>query len=668
MQQSTSQESPCAYLIRQDGKRWTEVVRINAGENALIGRSSQCEIVVKEDAVSRKHAEIKSTPSGWVVQDLGSRNGTLINRTRIDEAWKLTGGEIISVGSCDLRFTETLSSTNLPIEPVSNVSPANSQTLDLSQPSIVDRQGGSQWSIPTPGFLKSQSSEAAQAAFFYGLVYDLVLCTTEQAAAQTALDQLVDQLGVGSGGVIKTEVGGKPKTPQLKSLEVLATRQASSRAYRRLSDFLLQNVIQDKQAILAKNVSDDSMLSTKDAQASSPPESVQGSVACAPVFETLSDRDKVIAVVHVYTEADQRPLNKDDLDIIVGVADNLSISLAKQNEKADLQQSLEKSRRQIAELKEQLSIASSMVGTSEALSRVREAIQRAGPTNATVLIRGESGVGKELVAREIHDASMRKDAPLVCLNCAALAPTLLESELFGHEKGAFTGATERKIGKFEAAHQGTIFLDEIGEMPLELQAKFLRVLEGQPFERLGGHKPIHTDVRVVAATNRDLEDAVREKEFRSDLYFRLRVIEMQIPPLRSRRDDIPLLVEHFMNTLGARSTSRVTGVSPEAMKLMIQHAWPGNVRELRNAVERALVLGDSELLMPEDLNLAPVDPSMLPQTASAPLTQEYRELSLAELEREHIQSTLEHTEGNKSAAAKILGIERSTLDRKLKRY
>ena len=208
-------------------------------------------------------------------------------------------------------------------------------------------------------------------------------------------------------------------------------------------------------------------------------------------------------------------------------------------------------------------------------------------TNACCLIRGESGSGKELVARAVHNSSPRKDGPFVCLNCAALTETLLESELFGHERGSFTGATEKKVGKFEAAHRGTIFLDEIGEMAVGAQAKLLRVLEGHTFERVGGGAPVKVDVRVVAATNQPLEDAVRNGGFRRDLFFRLQVVEIRVPPLRERKSDVPLLAEHFLQAVRRETGRRVRGFTPAALAKMEEYHWPGNVRELRNVVERA---------------------------------------------------------------------------------
>jgi Nif-specific regulatory protein len=257
--------------------------------------------------------------------------------------------------------------------------------------------------------------------------------------------------------------------------------------------------------------------------------------------------------------------------------------------------------------------------------------------------------------------SARRHGPLVCLNCAALTETLLESELFGHEKGSFTGATEQKIGKFEAAHRGTIFLDEIGEMKPSTQAKLLRILEGQPFERVGGNKSIQVDVRVVAATNIDLESAVQAGQFRRDLYFRLQVVEVAIPPLRERDEDIPLLANHFLARYTHEVGRRVRGFGDGAMRKLMNYPWPGNVRELRNVIERAVVLGSGDEIRESDVLLSSL-------AAPQPTTSEYRPISLEDMEREHIVATLAHTDWNKSQTATILGIERSTLDRKIQRY
>ena len=315
-----------------------------------------------------------------------------------------------------------------------------------------------------------------------------------------------------------------------------------------------------------------------------------------------------------------------------------------------------------------------IVGDSAAIDELKDSIARAAPTDATVLIRGESGVGKELVARSIHFNSERKRGPFVCMNCAALSESLLESELFGHEKGAFTGATGRKLGKFEQANGGTLFLDEVGEMSPTVQAKFLRVLEGHPFERVGGGTEIKVNVRVVAATNRDLEKAIEENRFRKDLFFRLFVIDISVPPLRAHSSDIPVLAEYFLQKFAARCGNRVEGFSRTALEKLSHYDWPGNVRELQNTIERAVILSRGPVVEPNEIHLSTLsgsardsEPEINDEGASSD-DSEIREISLEELEKEHILGMLERTSWNKSLAAQILGIERSTLDRKLKRY
>jgi DNA-binding NtrC family response regulator len=332
------------------------------------------------------------------------------------------------------------------------------------------------------------------------------------------------------------------------------------------------------------------------------------------------------------------------------------------------------------------------VGKSAAAQRVIDFVTRVGPSDATILLGGESGSGKEMVARGIHRASRRAKGPCVAVNCAALTESLIESELFGHEKGAFTGATEKKAGRFEMADRGTLFLDEVGELPLGLQTKFLRVLEERRFERVGGQKAIEVDVRVVAATNRDLAEMVRRGQFREDLFYRLSVIAIVVPPLRERLDDVPLLAEHFLVRFRQQAARRITGFAPDAVAAMTRYSWPGNVRELRNAVERAIVLGEREQIIAADLPpqvhaaaapprtrpanptpplgssisqapLPTIDPAPAPAPAPAPSAR-----SLRELEKEGILAALAATNGNKAQAAAILEIDRSTLYKKLKDY
>jgi len=297
-----------------------------------------------------------------------------------------------------------------------------------------------------------------------------------------------------------------------------------------------------------------------------------------------------------------------------------------------------------------------IVGQSAAMNKVFDAIETVGPTDATVLITGESGTGKELVARAVHHASPRKFHPLVVIHCGALTETLLESELFGHEKGAFTGAQYRKKGKFEIAEGGTVFLDEIGDISLKTQTDLLRVLQEREIVRVGGNQPIKVDFRCVAATNRDLEKTIEEGRFRPDLFYRLNVFRIELPALRERRDDIPLLVNHFVSKFSLQMNKKITRVAPTAMNLLQQQPWVGNVRELENAVERAMVVAQEPEIRETDFVFKA---NALPNGAPK---------SLDEIEKSYILRTLETTNWNQTRAAEILGIDRVTLHHKLKRY
>jgi DNA-binding NtrC family response regulator len=296
-----------------------------------------------------------------------------------------------------------------------------------------------------------------------------------------------------------------------------------------------------------------------------------------------------------------------------------------------------------------------IVGQSAPMVRVFEAIQTVGPTDATVLITGESGTGKELCARAIHAASPRHYNPLVVIHCGALTETLLESELFGHEKGAFTGAQYRKKGSFEVADGGTVFLDEIGDISLKTQTDLLRVLQEREITRVGSTHPIHVDFRCIAATNKNVQQLVDERSFRPDLFYRLNVFQIQLPSLRERKEDIPVLVEHFIRKFSASMNKRITRVSPAAMALLDSYHWPGNVRELENAIERAMVVAQEPEIREEDFALR------LPVAEHAPRT-------LEDVEREHILAVLQECKGNQTLAAEVLDIDRVTLHNKLKKY
>jgi DNA-binding NtrC family response regulator len=304
-----------------------------------------------------------------------------------------------------------------------------------------------------------------------------------------------------------------------------------------------------------------------------------------------------------------------------------------------------------------------LVGASGALARVRELIDRVAPADANVLVRGETGTGKELVARRLHSASARRDGPFVAFNCGAMAEGLAESELFGHEKGSFTGADRRRLGRFELADGGTLFLDEVGELALPLQVKLLRALQERRFERVGGMATVQVDVRIVAATHRDLDQWVREGRFREDLFYRLNVVRIDVPPLRERPEDIPALVDLFLGRYGTRAGGTRLTLTAEAMATLQSHPWPGNVRQLENALHRACILCGGDAIEPEDLDLAG-------SSGAAPNAAPSGDLRavLARVERELIERALREHSGNLTAAGRALGIERNLLRYKLHKH
>lgn len=342
--------------------------------------------------------------------------------------------------------------------------------------------------------------------------------------------------------------------------------------------------------------------------------------------------------------------------------------------KHTLEQAIEHSRLSVEnrELRRQLTDAAArpdILGRSQAIKDMLQIISTVAPTEATVLITGESGTGKELVARALHEGSARADKPLVTVNCAALAENLLESELFGHEKGSFTGADRRREGRFMQADGGTLFLDEIGEMPLPLQAKLLRALQQGEVQRVGSDAPINVDVRVLAATNRDLRREAAEKRFREDLYFRLNVISIEVPSLCRRSEDIPLLAAHFLQRFAERNRKTIKGFAPQALDSMLHYSWPGNVRELENAVERAVILCNGDLITGRELPANVVDASPAETADAVPEGDiSLAGLSLDTVERRAIEETLRQTGDNKSEAARRLGITRASLHNKLRKY
>ena len=376
------------------------------------------------------------------------------------------------------------------------------------------------------------------------------------------------------------------------------------------------------------------------------------SMACVP----LKIKNSTIGVVQVINKKDNTQFTHGDMAVLEEFSSLAALAIGSAR-------SLEQVRQENQDLKKELGEKHQIIGKSVILNKVLEDAQKLSRTKTTALIQGESGTGKELLARLIHRESPREEKPLVVLNCAALPEPLLESELFGHEKGSFTGAVGRKLGKFETAHEGTLFLDEIGEMAPGIQAKLLRVLQEGVFYRVGGNTPITVDVRVLSATNKNLKKQVEKGKFREDLFYRLNVVQLNIPPLRERLEDVTFLVDHFLDVFKKETGLSGLTISEAAMDKMSRYNWPGNIRELRNAIERAVVMGNGKTIMPDDLPIS----ASLPKFAGLKVGLTLDE-ALNEFKKEFILLNLRHTGGNRSKAAKVMDIQRTYLSRLITRY
>jgi transcriptional regulator with GAF, ATPase, and Fis domain len=652
-----------AYLVVRRDDGFGDVFPLAAGQAYTLGRATTNRVVLKDDLCSREHAEVSWSEGRWRIRDLNSLNGTRINNEPLDSEWELSPRDVVHLGRTDLIFVEGIHQLpELPPPPGS-----------ADGVSIKKRLGQTRFLTPLPPAPATDGSDEAHTvpisaqrhalsrdlSLLYRLALDMGSASSYEELCQIVLDALLEAIPAEVGAVLTVSpapVSDKGEVSTVKAgrgvdLSVTAHRHRdpSLTDYVRVSEYVSNEVLASREAVLAEDVARDRYLRNRESLA----DLGATSLICAPIIFG----ERILGLIHLYCTDPHKALDAEDLEFAVAVAKQLGGVINQINK----QMSLSAENRS---LRDQLRVESELVGTSPAIRDIENQIARVAGTNATCLIRGESGSGKELVARAIHYSSPRREGPFVCLNCAALTETLLESELFGHEKGSFTGATEKKVGKFEAAHTGTIFLDEIGEMNPGTQSKLLRILEGHPYERVGGSIAIQVDVRVVAATNQPLEENVRNGTFRRDLFFRLQVVEIRVPPLRERKTDVPMLADYFLKRFVRETARKIRGYTPAALKKMEEYHWPGNVRELRNVVERAVALGNGPFLDASDIWLSSLEMFASPNSDA----DHWQPVSLEEVEKQHILRTLGHTDWNKSQSAGILQIERSTLDRKIKLF
>ncbi len=652
-----------AFVAVYQGARVREMYKLTRGSEIILGRDESCQIMLADEVCSRKHASFAWKDSAWWLHDLGSRNGTLVNGQRIREPTSLAEGDLIRIGKATLRFTRqpteaSRAETRESARP-SSASPGDESSDDESSgpmPVIVDRR--SRVGLFTESSLASEGLWDARVrrgfARLYGLIGPMLNAASVEELANVVLDGLLPAVSADVGAVLLFPEGTADGTNPDR-LVTIVSRSPPDWPAPRISRTVSRRVLREGEAILAMNIEHD----PNKAKLGTIQE--MRSAICAPIRGTAAN----LGLLHVYCSQSAQSLDVVSLEIVLAVADQMGRTLESLRQKASLQAGLQGEREVSRALRRLLETEGSLVGDSPAMRELRTKLVRLAASDATVLVRGESGVGKELACRELHFQSSRRNGPFVCLNCAAIPETLLESELFGHEKGAFTGATGQKIGKFELANGGTLFLDEVGELPLSLQSRFLRVLEGHPFERVGGNVSIRPDTRIVAATNRDLEAAVEERQFRRDLFYRLQVLEVLVPPLRDHPEDVPELARHFLSRACQRLGRPPLRLTPEALQTLAEYSWPGNVRELRSVMERAVILSDRAELRPDDLQIGSVAPQAATEDRVPP---PYEAVSLDDLERRHILQTLRATNWVKREAARVLGINRSTLDRKLERY
>jgi len=617
-----------AYLIlKQDDSQFKSFKLTKSVTN--IGRRSTHDVIFTDPKLSRDHAEIIALKDGgYEIHDLGAKLPTRVNG-KIISSHRLKDGDRISLGDSELIFKSEEPCSTAHVEFLA----AEAMSEESEEVTSLDAKKTTFYSVDDLDLISLQRDhQRLMLLYEFGKAANLHLEDPHQlldeilSVAFRTLDAergflaLVDEnTGELTCELVRDNIGNQ----ETEKLEV--SRTIIHKVLKEGVSILTVNALKDKQFKDVKSVQEYNIRSA----------------VCAPLFF----QGEVVGVVYLDNRASTGSFSQDDLMFLTALSHQAGIAIG--NSRLH-RQVVQENVRLINALKPKFQI----IGDSEEMKRVYNTIRKVAPSDITILIQGETGTGKELVARAIHSQSPRSNKPFVAVNCAAIPKELIESELFGHEKGAFTGATSARQGKFELANGGSVLLDEIGDMSLDLQSKVLRTLEEKEIQRVGGSKDIKVDVRVIAATHKDLEKAVKEGEFREDLYYRLNVVLLKLPPLQERKEDIIQLAEYFMS-------GKAKKISPKAKQLLLAYGWPGNIRELKNCIERAVVLGDGEVIQPEDL---PINVRQGRKVIPSPLE------SLDQMEEEHIIRVLRSANWNKSIAAKILGITRQTLDNKIDKY
>jgi Nif-specific regulatory protein len=599
-----------------------------------IGRASSNQLCFNDGKVSRMHCVITKDGAGFKIKDLGSQNGTHVNAVPVEEKL-LEDGDQIKIGESQLVF---LIEGEVPL--------LLTTTVDLIESEL---KAHSTVSLNTADALYLRHKKPGKELLPESIwAHDLsVLLKISMAVnsirklkdlARKLLELIFEVVPAERGAILLTDKNAD------KTSSVFGFQRLSGLPHPvQVSHTIVERVLREGTAILGNEISSDDTFLSADSLAASRIESL----LCVP----MTIFGKTIGAVYLDTRDRRTLFDEHHLQLMTAIA---AIAAVAVKNVLHLEWLEGENRR----LQGDVDLQHNMVGESLPIREVFQFITKVAPTDSTVLLTGESGTGKELAARAIHRSSPRSARPFVAINCAVLTEPLLESELFGHEKGAFTGAVSQKKGKLEAADGGTVFLDEVGELTPAIQAKLLRVLQERQFERVGSTRPISVDIRLIAATNRDVGEAVRTGIIRKDLYYRLNVISLKMPPLRERREDISLLARYFVRKCAEKSRRRIRAISPVAEEYLLAYDWPGNVRELENAIERAIVLGATEVLLPEDLP----EPVIEAQTFRSDSSARFHD-AVRESKRQIILKTLDQMGDDYSETAKVLGLHVNNLHR-----
>jgi Nif-specific regulatory protein len=589
-------------------------------EAVSIGRQDDNTLQVRDLNASRRHCRIEPAGDGFLLRDLGSRQGTFVNGRPIQEH-RLQEGDLIAVGETLFLFQTRASE------------------IVYDEPPVLADEGSFTARSTLQRSLSPAAAEGLERRDFQALLQIAAALQAPRSTAELARSLLEQILWIVPGDRAALLLADRG-TPEIADAFTLDRR--GSTAPFPVSRTVVRRTLEEGLALLAGDV----LLEVRLAGS----ESLRAERIRSLIAAPLAQQGRTLGLLYVDArEEGGSSFDERHLQILAALG-GLAVGALVHIRQTEW---LEEENRRLSE-----GLAHDLVGESPRMKEVYRLLGRAAATDSTVLLRGESGTGKELAARALHQGSPRAGKPFVAVNCATFSETLLESELFGHERGAFTGAVARKIGKVEAADGGTLFLDEVGEIPLPLQAKLLRFLQERELERVGSPRTHSVDVRVVAATNRDLEKALREGSFREDLYYRLNVITLLLPALRERKEDVPLLASHFAALTSRRLGRPVAGFTPEARACLLRYDWPGNVRELANAVERALVLGEGSLIRPEDLPETVLDAAPV---LEVPLGQFHE--AVQETKKQLIRTAVAEAAGNITKAAARLGLQPTYLHR-----